>query len=60
MRFVAVFAALIWLSFCCQIVVYGLAWLALRMGAPVAAAPGAAPSRGAGEAWSGQEDQPTG
>ncbi len=58
--FVAVFAALIWLSFCCQIVVYGLAWLALRMGAPIAAAPGAAPSRGAGEAWSGQEDQPTG
>lgn len=33
--FVAIFAALIWLSFCCQIVVYGIAWLAERMRTPL-------------------------
>jgi YihY family inner membrane protein len=33
--FVAIFAALIWLSFSCQVVVYGLAWLAERMRAPL-------------------------
>jgi hypothetical protein len=41
--FIAIFAALIWLSLCCQIVVYGLAWLAMRLGAPVPIVPNAGP-----------------
>jgi len=37
--FVALFAALIWLSLCTQIVLIGVAWLARRVGAPKAERP---------------------
>lgn len=44
--FVALFAALIWLSLCTQIVLIGIAWLARRVGAPRPERPvvGAAPT----------------
>ena len=38
--FVALFAALIWLSLCTQIVLIGVAWLARRVGAPRPERPG--------------------
>jgi membrane protein len=50
--FIAIFAALIWLSLCCQIVVYGLAWLAMRLGAPAPIVQVAGP-RGRSEGTSG-------
>jgi membrane protein len=42
--FVALFAALIWLSLCTQIVLIGVAWLARRVGAPGPERPAAAAS----------------
>jgi membrane protein len=56
--FIAIFAALIWLSLCCQIVVYGLAWLAMRLGAPVPTLPGAGP-RGRSEGASSRPGDQT-
>jgi len=58
--FIAIFAALIWLSFCCQIVVYGLAWLAMRLGAPVPIVPDAGPRGRSGGASGHPGDQTAG
>lgn len=40
--FVALFAALIWISLCAQVVLIGVAWLARRVGAPRPERPGVA------------------
>ena len=44
--FVALFAALIWLSLCTQIVLIGVAWLARRVGAPKPEKPAATAAAG--------------
>ncbi len=46
--FVALFAALIWLSLCTQIVLIGVAWLARRVGAPRPERPAATGPAGGG------------
>jgi len=48
--FVALFAALIWLSLCTQVVLIGVAWLARRVGAPRPDRPGAPGTVGGGSA----------
>lgn len=51
--FVALFAALIWISFCAQIVLIGVAWLARCVGAPRPQRPGPAGTIGAPAAAQG-------
>ena len=46
--FIALFAALIWLSLCTQVVLLGVAWIARRVGAPRPTRPGTPETLGTG------------